>query len=330
MVKDIIKLVTEHIDLSICIVNWNGGEVLTKCLRSIDHYRENLAIEIIVVDNASTDDSVEMIEREFPNVTLIKSHTNLGYGRANNKAIEKSVGKNILILNSDILLKEPVFNKMIQFLGSRPDVGCIGCKIINNDGSIQKSYHKTFPTPFTEFKQGMLFNRIYDILLRRNRAPSGDIEVSWIVGACMMFRQEVIKSLVGFDDTYFMYGEDIDLCYRTFKLGYKIIYLGSIEMIHFHAVASGKKKKRYFSAVLQRESVYRFMKTHYNGASVIVYRLAWMVSGLVRIILLLPVYLILKMFVFDTKNLGSTIEKYIRIISWSIGKEKWTRQQIPD
>jgi GT2 family glycosyltransferase len=321
---------TNNIDLSICIVNWNGKEVLKKCLLSIDQHKEDLIVEIIIVDNASSDNSVEMIEKEFPEAILIKSDTNLGYGKANNIAIKRSRGKNILILNPDILIREPIFREMIQYLKCHPDVGCVGCKLINIDGSIQKSYHKSFPTPYSEFKQGMLINRLYDIIPRRNGKSQGNIKVSWLVGACMMFRNEVLETLGGFDDMYFMYGEDIDLCYRIYQLGYKIIYLDSLKMTHYHAFASGKKKKKYFSAVLQRESIYRFMKAHYNSISVVLYRLVWILSGIFRVVLLLPSYIIFKITKNDVENLGLTIEKYYRIVSWSLGKEEWTRYKIPD
>lgn len=318
------------IDLTICIVSWNSRDILRKCLNSIYQFSDGLNIETIVVDNASTDNTPQEIAAEFPDVVLLSNKINLGFGRANNLAIKKSRGRFILLLNPDVVIVRPSLRQMINFLESNPEVGCAGCKLVNLDGSIQESYFEQFPTPMNEFLEGITVKRLLGSLLTK-RIYNDVIKASWIVGACMMFKRELLLKLSGFDERYFMYGEDVDLCFRLRNLGYEIVYLNNIEMLHYHGDSSKKKAKRYFSTILQRESVYRFMKAHYNNRNALLYRIFWIVSGFVRLLILIPA--IIFSFLTFRKNLSflfQVFEKYARVILWGIGFEKWTRQQIPD
>ena len=321
---------TQHIDLTICIVNWNTRDILRKCLQSIYTYSEDLAIEIIIVDNASTDGTVGQFKSEYPDVLIIENKNNIGFGRANNQAIHQSRGKYILLLNPDIILIEPCLTEMINFLKNHSKVGCVGTKLINTDNRIQKSYFKTFPTPFNQFKEGMLLNRLKNIISPKDKDTQNRFEVAWLVGACMMFKSELLKTLRGFDEQYFMFGEDVDLCYQLKKIGFKIYYLNDIKMLHHHAVSSKQQVKRYFSAVLQKESRYKFMKKNYGNSKAVFFRLGWFFSGLMRVILLIPTLFL--SFIIRMKK-ATTIffitEKYTRIITWALGFEKWVYQEIP-
>lgn len=318
------------VDLSICIVSWNSLVVLMKCLKSVYENSEGLNIEVIVVDNASTDNTPDIISKEFPHVVLLQNSINLGFGRANNIAITRTRGNYILLLNPDVIIIKPCFRQMIKFLEANPNVGCVGCKLVNLDGSVQESYFEQFPTPLNEFLEGITVKRVLETFFKK-RLFDNEVEVSWIVGACMMFRRDIMTKLTGFDERYFMYGEDVDICFRLRNMGYKIMYLGNIEELHYHGDSSKKKSKHYFSAILQRESVYKFMKANYNQQNALLYRIGCIVSGFVRIILITPA--IIFSFLTFKKNLAflfQVFEKYIRVILWGIGFEKWTRQQIPE
>jgi len=323
---------TLEVDLSVCIINWNGKDILKKCLQSISKYDENLNIQIIVVDNASTDNSSLMVCSEFPEVMLIQNDRNIGFAKANNIAISKCLGRFVLLLNPDIIIKEYCFRQMIQFLEKNFDAGCIGCKLVNLDGSIQECFFQYFPTPFNEFlKEGLMFDKLLKKIFSKKPDDNSILEIEWIVGACMMFRREVIFFLNGFDEQFFMYSEDVDLCYRLRKLGYKIYYMGNLEMIHHRAALSKKKSKRYFSSILQKESRYKYMILYYGSIGATIYKLLWVISGLIRVSILSPAVIITFIAGLSSKDLMIlALEKHFRIICWGIGFEKWTRYTIPN
>ena len=317
------------IDLTICIVSWNCIDILRKCLESILKYAEGLKIQIIVVDNASGDNTTGIIRREFPQVELIVNGVNKGFGSANNQAVKKSKGRFILFLNPDVVITKPCFKQMIDYLETNHGVGCVGCRLINRDGSIQHTFYKYFPTPLTEFREGMMVNVVARLLFSHNTSQHDPVEVAWLVGACMMFRREVLLELNGFDEQYFMYAEDVDLCFRLHKLGYKVFYLTDIEMFHYHGASSQKRSKRYFSTIMQRESRYRFMKTNYNKYNAFFYRLIWIVSSLFRLAVIIPAMLISTVLrSHDRKNIYHIFEKYVKVVSWGLGFESWTRQRM--
>jgi len=317
-----------NIDLSICIVSWNISKKLIECLGSIYKHSKDLNIEVLVFDNASSDNTVEMIKNNFPQITLIENQTNIGFGRGNNVAINKSNGNYVLLINPDILIVEPCLKKMIKSLETLPQAGVIGCKLVNIDGSIQKSYFEKFPTPISELFWGMMLHKIFNYPLYSTTNITSNTEIAWIVGGCMMLRREVIAELKGFDERFFMYGEDIDLCFRIKNMGLKSYYLPNIKMLHYHGVSSKKQKKRYFAAVMQREAMKIFMEKHYGESTAFLYQLIWMVSGLVRVFLLLVGFVIV-LLTFNNKKLHvlfETIENYVHIVSWGFGFEKWCRK----
>lgn len=324
------KQESKSVDLTISIVNWNGQEILKRCLHSIYEYADDVTLEIIVVDNASTDNSVSMIKKDFPEVIILQNKRNIGFGRANNLALSKSKGRYILVLNPDIILIQPCLKQMMNFLKKETTAGCIGCKLINIDGSIQESYFRFFPTPWSQFKEAMMINRILKIIFRKDSFLNENIEVAWVVGASMMFRRDVFKALNGFNERFFMFGEDVDICYRLKNLGYRIIYLANIEMFHYHAACSNKQSKRYFSTVLQKESRYQFIRINYNIYTALMFRIVWIIGGFVRTIIMIPV-IILSLLIFNKKRdfLLYTFEKYVRVFSWGLGFEKWVRKEIP-
>ncbi len=233
-------------DLSIIIVNYNVKEFLQNLLTSIVKASSRLLVETIVVDNASDDGSVEMLKQYFPSVKLIESSVNLGFSKANNLGLKEAKGKFILLLNPDTLVSENTFEVMINFLRQHPEVGMAGCKILNPDGTLQLACRRSFPGIWTSFckvtglgsffPKSRIFARYNLTYLNENKT----YEVDAISGSFMMIRRELYDSIGGLDEQFFMYGEDLDWCYRTQKAGHKVFYVHSTQIIHY----KGESTKR--------------------------------------------------------------------------------------
>lgn len=233
-------------DLSIIVVNYNVKEFLFNLLVSIEKASKDLQTEIIIVDNASEDGSVEFIKEKFPQVTLIENDTNLGFSKANNLGLKIATGKYILLLNPDTLVQENTFTEMIKFFEEHPDAGMSGCKILNPDGTLQLACRRSFPGPWTSFSKvtglsslfpkSKLFARYNLTYLNENEIN----EVDAISGSFMMIRKEVYEKIGGLDEIFFMYGEDLDWCYRVQKAGYKVYYVPATQILHY----KGESTKR--------------------------------------------------------------------------------------
>lgn len=232
--------------LSIIIVNYNVRDLLENTLHSIEAASKKIRVEVFVVENASDDGSAEMVAKNFPSVHLIRNEINLGFAKANNQAFKQARGKYFLVLNPDTLLQEDTLQVMLQFLEDNPDVGMSGCKIINADGTIEPNSRRSFPSPWVTFcklsglstllPKSKLFGKYNLTYLSDDEI----YEVDALSGCFMMVRKEVYDKISGFDEDYFMYGEDLDLCYRTQKAGWKIYYVSSTKIIHY----GGESTKR--------------------------------------------------------------------------------------
>ena len=233
-------------DLSIIIVNYNVKEFLLNLLNSVERASKRLHIEIIVVDNASDDGSVEMIKQFFPNVILIENAKNLGFSKANNIGLNIAKGKFLLLLNPDTLVSEDTFETTISFLKHNASVGMVGCKILNPDGTLQLACRRSFPGPWNSFCKVTGLSSFFpksQIFARYNltyRDENKSYEVDAISGSFMMIRRELYEKIGGLDEEFFMYGEDLDWCYRTQKSGYKVYYVHATQIIHY----KGESTKR--------------------------------------------------------------------------------------
>lgn len=233
-------------DLSIIIVNYNVKDFLSHLLQSIKAATKNISTEIIVVDNASSDGSVEHLSKNHPEVTLISSTVNLGFSRANNLGLQKASGRYLLLLNPDTLVSEDTFDTMIQFMDTNPEAGLAGCKLLNTDGTLQLACRRGFPGPWVSFckvtglsamfPKSRLFARYNLTYLDENET----YEVDAISGAFMFIRKSVVDSIGGLDEQFFMYGEDLDWCYRVQKAGHKVFYVHTTKIIHY----KGESTKR--------------------------------------------------------------------------------------
>ncbi len=234
------------VTISIIIVNYNVRVLLENLLHSLFASLGDIPSEIFLVDNASVDGSVEMVRREFPSVKLIETGENIGFARANNVALRRCRGKYILLINPDTFVQEDTIPTMIRFLEENPKVGMAGCKIINPDGTLEPACRRSFPTPWVAFTKLSGLSNIFPrsrFFARYNLTYLNEdesYEVDAISGSFMMLRREVYEAVGGLDETYFMYGEDLDWCYRINQAGWSVFYTPKTKIIHY----GGESTKR--------------------------------------------------------------------------------------
>jgi len=263
--------------ISVIIVSWNTRELLAKALHSLPCDNAELELEIFVVDNGSQDGSVEMIHRQFPGAPLIENEENLGFAAANNLAMECVHGDFILLLNSDAELLPGALEAMASLLISVPSAGLIGAKILNPDKSLQLSY-VDFPNLWREFLiLSGLGRRIFGSWYpshkpKQNRIPR---PVDYVSGACLLLRRSAYDSVGGFDDTYFMYAEEVDLCYRIWQGGWQVWYQPEAEVLHMGGGSSRSIPTKREADLYQSRVIY-FLKHH-----------GWMSAALLAVMIIL-------------------------------------------
>ncbi|HWP83085.1 MAG TPA: glycosyltransferase [Bacteroidota bacterium] len=227
------------VQLSVIIVNYNVREFLHHALVSLKKAMRGIRAEVLVVDNASDDGSVQMLQKDFPWVRLIINKSNEGFARANNRALRRARGKYLLLINPDTVVQEDTLKVMLRFFEENPDVGLAGCKILNPDGTFQLACRRSFPTPWVAFTRLTGLSKLFPktrLLGRYNLtylSPDETYEIDAVSGSFMMTRRKVYNEVGGLDERFFMYGEDLDWCYRIQKAGWKIYYVHSTQIIHY-------------------------------------------------------------------------------------------------
>jgi GT2 family glycosyltransferase len=238
------------LDLSVVIVSYNTCQLLDDCLASLLTAEiPDGGIEIIVVDNASTDGSQEMVREKYPLVQLLAIEVNLGFSAANNRGSAVAKGSAILFLNSDTLLSEQALVQPFQYLQEHAQTGAITVRLVYTDGQRDPDNHRGFPTPWNAmchfsglgriFPDNPRFNGYFQSYADFDRTHAVDV----IAGSFMMMPHHLVDELGGWDETYFFYGEDIDLCYRIYEAGYDIIYYPHVEVLHYKGASSGLRKE---------------------------------------------------------------------------------------
>ncbi|AOW20268.1 glycosyltransferase family 2 protein [Urechidicola croceus] len=248
--------------LSVIIVNYNVSPFLELCLQSVEEAISELDSEIIVVDNNSSDDSCEMVNTKFPNVHLIPNDKNLGFSKANNQGVAKARGQYVLILNPDTVVQKDTFTKILNFAKSRQNFGALGVKLIDGKGRFLSESKRGIPTPLVSFYKLIGFTsrrtgKYYANHLKENETGVVDI----LVGAFMLMKRKVYNEVNGFDESYFMYGEDIDLSYKILNKGYQNYYFSDTQVIHFKGESTIKdvSSLRHF-----HEAMEIFYKEHFR------------------------------------------------------------------
>lgn len=273
------------VDVSIIIVSYNTRVILLDCLASIYQWLPVRSSEIIVIDNASTDGSAEAVAQRFPGVLLLRNAENAGFAKANNQGIQKATGKYLLLLNPDTLCIEDTITPLWAFMEQRPEIGIAGCKILNRDGSLQPSY---FPLPnlisvlWTAFFLDRLIplNHVDGKWVVRHQPVATPFCVQRLLGAFLFVRCEVIKKTGGFDEGFFLYSEEEDLCYRVQQQGGAIYYFPQTQIIHLGGQSAPKTDPR--AVVFANESKVRFFRKHYGTAIQLFFRLIWFAALIIR------------------------------------------------
>lgn len=257
-------------DLTVIILNFNVRYLLESCLESLIHSLQDIASEIIVVDNASTDESVEMVRTRFPQIKILINEQNLGFAKANNQAIRIAGGKNLLILNPDTLVNRQAITKALNYLQRHDDAGAIGVRMLDGQNKYLKESKRGFPTVWSSFWKLTGINRLFPDHAGFNHYYLGHLseheihEVEVLTGAFIMIKKNVLEQLDGFDESYFMYGEDIDLSYRIRQLKYKLIYLGTESIIHLKGRSSSAHSYLYVFNFYKAMQV--FIKKYYRNS----------------------------------------------------------------
>jgi GT2 family glycosyltransferase len=250
------------VDLSIVIVSWNVRDLLRRCLHSILDVQHSMRVEVIVVDNASTDGSSDAVRTEFPDVHVITNSENRGFPAANNQGLAIAQGRHVLLLNPDTEVVEDGLATMVAFADANPDVGMVGPQLLYPDGSIQSS-RRRFPTLATAvFESTWLEPYAPRRLLERyylfDQPDDAVQDVDWVMGAAMMARREAIEQVGPLDEGFFMYSEELDWCKRFREAGWRVVYLPTARIIHHE----GKSSEQVVTA---RHIYFQTSKVRYFG-----------------------------------------------------------------
>ncbi len=244
--------------LSVVILNYNVRYFLEQCIRSVQKATQYWDAEIIVIDNDSKDDSCQMVKTLFPNIVLIENKENVGFSKANNQAVAVAKGEYVCILNPDTAVSEDTFRKTIEYYESIENIGVLGVYLMDGTGNFLPESKRNLPTPkvslmkLTGFTQKYYANHIIE-------SEKGSVEV--LVGAFMLLKRSIYNQVGGFDEDYFMYGEDIDFSYKITKAGYQNHYFGDTTVLHYKG-ESTKKDDAYFERFYGAMQI--FYQKHFN------------------------------------------------------------------
>lgn len=278
--------------LSVIIVNYNVKHFLEQCLFSVQKAAVGIATEIIVVDNQSSDNSIAYLSPKFPSVRFISNTENLGFAKACNQGLQESEGDYVLFLNPDTIVPEDCFRQCIQFFELHPDAGALGIKMLDGSGTFLKESKRAFPSPLTSLFKLFGLSRLFPRSKTFSKYHLGHLdenqnnEVDVLAGAFMMIKMQVLEKVGSFDETFFMYGEDVDLSYRIQKAGYRNYYFAGSSIIHFKGESTRKGSMNYVRMFYKAMSI--FVRKHYGGSragffNFLIHIAIWFRAGLTAI-----------------------------------------------
>lgn len=263
------KGINSFVVLSVVIVNYNVKHFLEQCLCSVQKAAAGIETEIIVVDNHSTDHSIEYLQPRFPEIRFIANAENIGFGKACNQGLSLSAGRYILFLNPDTIIPEDCFRKCLDFMDLTADAGAMGIRMIDGSGRFLKESKRSFPSPLTSFYKltglASLFprSRVFARYHLGHLEEKATHNVDVLAGAFLLARKEVLDKTGGFDEAFFMYGEDVDLSYRIQEAGYANYYFAGSSIIHFKGESTKKGSMNYVRMFYKAMSI--FVRKHYGG-----------------------------------------------------------------
>jgi GT2 family glycosyltransferase len=310
-------------ELSIIIVNWNCLDYTRECLASIYSNPPDSPFEVIVVDNASTTDAPDLLKGQFPKIRLVKNRENLGFARANNVGCRESIGSYLLFLNPDTLVLDNALGWMLGQLKSLPDAGAVGCRLLNSDGTIQTSCIQRFPTIWNQALDADALRTRWPLWKLWGMAPlftecAAPVSVEVISGACLMVRRSVFEAVGQFSAEYYMYAEDVDLCYSMRLLGWQCYYVNAGKVIHHGGGSSKQRREHNWATVMQRKAILQFCRKTKGPVYSKLYQMAIGLSATVRLVALLPLLLISRLTSVEG-NVRLTMSKWSAVLAWALG-----------
>ena len=315
-------------DVSIIIVNWNSCELLRQCLVSIPGAAGSVTWETIVVDNASFDGADRMIASEFPTVRFVQNPVNAGFAKANNLGFEYACGRNILFLNPDTELVGCSLETLNRIADQQPAMGIVGPKLLNSDLTVQMDSIKAFPSLLNQLLDSHYLKRrlpklsIWGMRPLFDSADVGPANVDVVSGACLMIKSDVFEKVGQFSTRYFMYSEDVDLCYKVRQAGRTVCLEKRAEVIHHGGKSSSLTPVSQFAAVLTRESRFQFLTVSRGSAYALAYRgltACVAVSRLAALGVMWPYALL------AGRRISSAFSKWRSVLRWSVGGERWVK-----
>jgi GT2 family glycosyltransferase len=272
--------------LSFILVNWNCLAFTEQCVAAIDRTVTGLDYEVIVVDNASGDAPCQSLADRFPAVRLILSQENLGFGGANNLAARFASGQILFFLNPDTILLEDAARRAYQVLENRPDAGVVGCRFLNSDGSLQLSSVQAFPSVMNQLLANRWLQQWWPSTQGKEalyvKVPNAVWEVDVVSGAGLLMRKQVFEQVGGFSREYFMYAEEVDLCYRVHSANLKVLHCGDAQVVHFGGQSTRHCEEGYADLAM-RESIHQFLLRTQGATSAVLYRAALVVGAAFRV-----------------------------------------------
>lgn len=272
-------------DLSIVIVNYNNAKLLEACLKSVQKFSQKLALEIIVSDNGSSDNSQKMLKDKFPEVILIKNHENLGFSKGNNQGLKIASARYLILLNNDTELKNNALEILVEFMDKNPKVGACGPKLLNTDSTPQR--------------QGSIFGKAF---WESDKA----IQVDFVIGGALLLRKEVFQQIGLMDENLFFYNDDIDWCKSIRKAGWQIYFVPQALIMHYGGYSSRKTFNRRLLVEGFRGGLY-FCRKHYNVFAYLAYRL------LLLILLPIPILAFTLLMPLNIKVNSQKLLAYLKI-----------------
>ncbi len=270
--------------LSIVIVSWNTRELLKACLSSVYAFPPDQPFEVWVVDNQSKDDTVTMVCEQFPQVELIASDENLGFAGGNNRAIPHCRGEYVLLLNPDTEVKPDALNALVAFMDAHPEAGAAGSRLLNGDGTLQPSCHPR-PTLSREFWRMFYLDAVvpYGSYDMRKWDVSQPREVDVLMGASLLVRKTVLDTVGLLDEGYFMYSEEVDLCFRLQKAGWKLFWVPQSQVVHYWGQSAKQVLAEMFLQLYRGKL--RFFRKHYGWLTVALYKVVLGLAAILRLVL---------------------------------------------
>lgn len=275
-----------NVDVSVLIVNWNTREVTCECLESVYDQTQGIAFEVILIDNASSDGSADAIRCRYPEVKLIENKENLGFAAANNQGIKSAQGRYVLLLNPDTVIQEGAIDKTVAFMDKQSEAGVVGIRNYNADGSLARNCFQ-----FASVQNLMITTLGLHSLFPKNRY-FGRERLSWwdyqtirevdvVAGCYMLVRREAIDQVGIMDEAYFMYGEEMDWCWRFKRAGWKTLYYPEARIIHYGGMSAAQNPLGMH--VEQRKSFLRFIEKRQGRIAKKTARLLMYFSGVIRL-----------------------------------------------